>query len=413
MFALRDEASPVTRTPDLDIATQVVKRIQDVRPNADTKYIPPFRRALVSNKGNEDRAIDFQTSIMSPSAPPIMDLPISAFRGKTLVFDVSIYMYKFAGNDSLLPSMYLLLTMLRENDITPIFVFDGRPSDAKYEVVKRRREAKRLALEKFYALRDSGEATPGEISFVRKQCVYLSKKHFTDVKALMAAHGALYYDAVAEADPLCAYLVCAGKAWACVSDDTDMFAFGCDRVVRNLCVLTGRATLFNVTAIRRTLCLTHHEFRQAVLLCGSEYPTTITALPWETMYDVWTTISVYRKSQKADDRAANDIPQQDGDPRPDIYIWLLRAGLITAEQYNMLCNAFRSTNACSAAFQEAIQADLAIKYADDCAPLLMYRVARMDADAYVEPTDVPSFRAFPCDREAVRTLMLTANIDLV
>lgn len=360
-----------------------------------------------------------------------MELPVAAFRGKTLVFDASIYMYKFAGMDSLLSHMYLLLTLLRENDITPIFVFDGRPSDAKYEVVKRRREAKRQALERFYALRDSGSADPQEISMVRKQCVYLNKKHFTDVKALMAAHGALFYDAVAEADPLCAYLVCSGKAWACVSDDTDMFAFGCDRVIRNLCVLTGRATLFNVAAVRRTLCLTSHEFRQAVLLCGSEYPSSIPALPWDSMYDVWATISTYRKSRKADESKRADESKKaddgkraddgkspladelsDGDPRPDIYLWLSRAGIITPAQYHMLCDAFRATNAASPAFQEGIQLDLVVKYADECAPLLLHRMSRFDADAYVDPVDIPSFRSFPCDRDAVRALMLTANIEI-
>ena len=39
-----------------------------------------------------------------------------------------------------------------------------------------------------------------------------------------------YYTAINEADELCASMVINGFAWACLSEDMDMFVYGCTRV---------------------------------------------------------------------------------------------------------------------------------------------------------------------------------------
>jgi hypothetical protein len=338
----------------------------------------------------------YQSPVMKSG---ITSISLQSLVGKTVVIDTSIYLYKFAGNDSLIPSMYMFITLLRECQITPIFIFDGRPSDAKYEEVKRRREVKRIALEKFYAMRQDKSVDPLSLSRVRKQCVYLNKNHTNKVKELMTACGVIYYDAITESDPLCAYLVQTGKAWACMSDDMDMMAFGCPRVIRHTNILNGTATLFDLDVILERLNATLCDFRQAALLCEHDQHT-IGTLPWKSMQEVWHLVSKYYQQSTGTPRhtisnnprynTISNNPRYDtissnprydtisSNPRYDtiseklsIYDWLLDTGKIHPDQHQTLYQTYKSMCIESAEFQTNVQVELATRYGDHAAPLLI------------------------------------------
>lgn len=59
--------------------------------------------------------------------------------GKKLAVDISIYMYKFEGDNSLIENMYLMLSIFRYYNITPIFIFDGKPPAEKRTLDKAQR----------------------------------------------------------------------------------------------------------------------------------------------------------------------------------------------------------------------------------------------------------------------------------
>ena len=315
----------------------------------------------------------------------ITSISLQTLGGKTVVIDTSIYLYKFAGNDSLIPSMYMFITLLRECQITPIFIFDGRPSDAKYEVVKRRREAKRIALEKFYAMRQDQNVDALSLSRIRKQCVYLNKNHTNKVKELMTACGVAYYDAITESDPLCAYLVQTGKAWACMSDDMDMLAFGCPRVIRHTNILNGTATLFDLDVILERLNATLCDFRQAALLCENDH-NALGTLPWKTMQEVWYLVSKYYQQLNNNDHdhdsnsscssssscsSNNDNNNSSTSGQLTIYDWLLNTGKIHPDQHLLLYQTYQSMCIESADFQTNVQVELATHYGYSAAPLLI------------------------------------------
>ena len=76
-------------------------------------------------------------------------VPISDLSGKKIAVDISIYMYKFAGDNSLIENMYLMITTFRYYNIIPIFIFDGKPIAEKKELLQKRKENK-IAAEKEY-----------------------------------------------------------------------------------------------------------------------------------------------------------------------------------------------------------------------------------------------------------------------
>jgi hypothetical protein len=215
---------------------------------------------------------------------------LSSLSGKTIVIDTSIYLYKFAGNDSLLADMYLFIAVLRESGICPIFIFDGKPNDDKYKIIKKRGEQKRIALEEYNTMKLDANIKPYELSQARKKCVYLTRTEIQKVKDLLDAYGVTYYTAVHESDPLCAYLVQTGKAWACMSDDMDMFAYGCPRILRNTHLMAATTMLFDLDIILLSLHISLPEFRQLTLLHGNDHCEDIT-LPWNSMDEVW---SIFR-----------------------------------------------------------------------------------------------------------------------
>ena len=71
-----------------------------------------------------------------------------------------------------------------------------------------------------------------ELSKLKRQCVKIKQTHIKDVKELLKCFGLKYIIAEGEADKLCAELVIHNKAYACMSDDMDLFMYGCPRVFR-------------------------------------------------------------------------------------------------------------------------------------------------------------------------------------
>ena len=65
---------------------------------------------------------------------------ISELSGKKIVVDISIYLYKYEAENALLENMYVMLSIFRYYNITPIFIFDGKPPIEKKELLIKRSE---------------------------------------------------------------------------------------------------------------------------------------------------------------------------------------------------------------------------------------------------------------------------------
>ena len=62
--------------------------------------------------------------------------------GKTIVVDISIYLYKYQMSDALIENMYLMLSLFKCHNIIPIFIFDGKPPVEKRGVLNQRYQDK-------------------------------------------------------------------------------------------------------------------------------------------------------------------------------------------------------------------------------------------------------------------------------
>ena len=209
-------------------------------------------------------------------------IPIKELSGKKIAVDISIYMYKYESENKLIENMYLMLSIFRHHNIIPIFIFDGKPPTEKKELLVQRKERKLEAQKEYNILKeqletsqtldeDSKQEIVNNMDILKKQFIYINKEKIESVKKLIRSYGASYYDAPNEADELCALLVIKNKVWACLSEDMDMFVYGCSRVLRYLSLLNHTVVLYDTNKILDSLGVTQKELREICVLSGTDY----------------------------------------------------------------------------------------------------------------------------------------------
>jgi len=204
---------------------------------------------------------------------------ISYLRGKKIVIDTSIYLYKYRSQESLQESFYNMISMFRKYEITPLFIFDGKPPPEKMDALKERKLLKIDAEKEYHLLKDSLETIEdneikdtiiSEMEVLKRQFVRISDKDVKSVKKIMDAYGVQYYDAFGEADRVCAYL-CKDKCYGCLSDDMDMFVYGCKVVIRHLSLINETALIYHTDKILDDLDMHPSLFKQVAILSGTDY----------------------------------------------------------------------------------------------------------------------------------------------
>jgi 5'-3' exonuclease len=219
---------------------------------------------------------------------------------KTIVVDISIYLYKFLMDGNYMEHLYTMLSIFKYYIITPIFIFDGKPPPEKWDLIKKRNWEKKDAELKLITMQmdlSNNESITKEemmeMDELRKKSLRIKIEDIVKTKELIDAFGFIYYDAPGEADQLCAYFVKKEIAWACLSDDMDMFLYGCTRVLRNLSLMNRSFMFYDSVQILNELQLNYHDFLEIAVLCGTDYNSGYISL--------YKTIELYNEYKKSND----------------------------------------------------------------------------------------------------------------
>ena len=242
--------------------------------------------------------IKFLNHFLRENCPTsIRYIHFSELSGKRIAIDISIYLYKYETANTLLENIYLMLATFRHFGIIPVFIFDGRPPDEKKELLKKRRQDKLLAQSEYNNLsaklenmnlnstveqdvslvnsekEELKQELISEMASLKKQFISITRDQINNVKNLMRAFGATYYDAPGEADALCAMLVVTKRVWGCLSEDMDLFVYGCSRVLRYVSLTSQSAILYCTKGILEELNMSQNEFKDVCILSGTDYNT--------------------------------------------------------------------------------------------------------------------------------------------
>ena len=265
-------------------------------------------------------------------AKSITCMDMKELANKTIVIDISIYMYKYQTDGTLIENIYLMLSLFKYYSIIPIFIFDGKPPIEKRELLRQRYNDKVVAEAEYNRLcalleqesLDKGDIV-SEMELLKKKIIYLTKKQISNVKTLIHAFGATYYDAPNEADELCALFVLKNKAWACMSEDMDMFVYGVPRVIRYFSLLNHTIVLYNTSSILQELKMTQKEFSEVCILSGTDYNLSRRQAVGSLLHDSIWLFNQYKTYCYID----------------GFYDWLLKENLIKHDEYASLNHIYQ------------------------------------------------------------------------
>jgi flap endonuclease-1 len=231
---------------------------------------------------------------------------IADLSGKRIAVDISIYLYKYEAENALLENMYVMLSIFRQYNIIPIFIFDGKPPIEKKALLIKRKEDRQVAIEEYnkldYQLKDKDNLNESDkqdiiasMDQLKKQIVQINKDKIDKVKNLIRAYGATYYDAPGEADELCALLVINKKVWACLSEDMDMFVYGAIRVLRYFSLIGHTVVLYYMKGILEETNMTQKEFKEICILSGTDYNINAEGITKDDKINLNITLKYFRK----------------------------------------------------------------------------------------------------------------------
>jgi flap endonuclease-1 len=129
---------------------------------------------------------------------------------------------------------------LLEEYIRPIYVFDGKPPELKYETIVERKQIRDTATEKWLDALDRGDLV--EAKKHAQASSRFTDEMISDSKMLLSYMGLPYVQAPSEGEAQASYMVRKGDCWSVGSQDHDSLLFGADRLIRNL-TITGRRKL--------------------------------------------------------------------------------------------------------------------------------------------------------------------------
>jgi len=233
--------------------------------------------------------------------------------GKKIAVDISIYLYKFASENKLIENIYLMLSIFRHYNIIPLFVFDGKPPAEKKELLQYRLAEKKLAEKEFNTLKTNLEYNSNmdenekheimnKMDILKKKFIYISKSQIDEIKNLIIACGMTYCDAPNEADELCAMLTVKGIVWGCLSEDMDMFIYGCPRVLRYLSLLNHTFVLYDTKQILNRLKIKQDELREICVISGTDYNNANNS----NHCDLFTSLKYFKKFKNFQKKMNND-----------------------------------------------------------------------------------------------------------
>lgn len=127
-----------------------------------------------------------------------------------------------------------------ENEIKPVFVFDGEPSKLKEKTREERKRIRTEAEEKYKEALKEGNLE--EARKYAQQAVKLSDEMVEEAKELIRLMGLPVVQAPSEGEAQAAVMAAKGKIYACGSQDYDALLFGAPLLVRNLAI-TGKRKL--------------------------------------------------------------------------------------------------------------------------------------------------------------------------
>ena len=242
------------------------------------------------------------------------DVPARDFARRRLAVDAPVYLHKYVhthDRESIVDAYVEMVVRFRENEIDPVFVFDGealpekRDAQAKRAAERRRQEDRVAQME-----RDLAETTEpsalllanyakhvgkpgalvGEVVYdrdemtayvarLRSRIVNVDETDHALMRDTLDAMGVAWVRAPHEAEMLCVQMCKQGMVAAVVSTDTDVLAAGGPVIVREM--KNGRFVCVHYADVLEKLRMSPDQFTDLCIMCGTDFNRNVPGIGWK------------------------------------------------------------------------------------------------------------------------------------
>jgi flap endonuclease-1 len=220
----------------------------------------------------------------------IKSIPLSHYTGQIFALDASMAMYQFLISTQTIKTSGFSIAelrdeegnltghllgllnrtlMLMEHGIRPVWVFDGKPPEAKLNCLRGRKERKENAEKEKDEAKDQGDMEKA-LKFAN-QTIRIDQKMTDDAKKLIKLLGIPVIEAPSEAEATCSVLARDKKVFAAATEDMDTLCFGCPILIRELSGKEENILEIKLDEVLSGLGLNMDEFVDLCILCGCDY----------------------------------------------------------------------------------------------------------------------------------------------
>jgi len=155
-----------------------------------------------------------------------------------------------------------------ENDLTPVFVFDGAVTELKADEVERRREQRERYEQDLEDARERED--PVAVARLESRTQRLTDTIVETTRELLDLLDVPVVDAPAEGEAQCAHMAQNGTVDYAGTEDYDVLLFGSPMTLRQL-TSSGNPELMDLSATLAEHGLTREQFVDVAILCGTDF----------------------------------------------------------------------------------------------------------------------------------------------
>lgn len=219
------------------------------------------------------------------------------YSGTIMAIDCSIILYKYvylsSGQFSYINGFINRTKCYLKHNILPVYVFDGTPPEEKAITINKRAANKAALIDKISELKsklssadeENYSAILSDIKKLESQLIYVNKYHILECKEVLDAMGIPWVQASGEGEKMCVYLQRAGLVDHIVTDDTDVFPFGCKSVLKTS-LKNNTIMEVNTKNILEGFNFSESEFLDFCILCGCDYTQPVYNVGGITAYNL-------------------------------------------------------------------------------------------------------------------------------
>ena len=254
----------------------------------------------------------------------IRNISMEELRKKYIGIDTSIYLYRYTYRGNMLECFLKQINHLLSYEITPIYFFDGKPSEEKKQTIDKRNSQYKKSLDKIEEMKKELEqlekienptndileqilTKEEQIIKKKKNTIRRNKNDSRELKKILKNLGIYYYDCDGEADIYMKSFSQKKLLDYVITQDFDFLTHGCENILYNYDYYNSeKLKLYNLNQILNDLGMNYKSFVDFCIMLGCDYSCKIPGFGPKTGYKL---IKEYKSYFELKDKKQIKIPE--------------------------------------------------------------------------------------------------------